>query len=137
MSHSNALAVDAALRACARSTGVVHLELKRGLNSLATIASTAPLVGILATAFSIVPSVTCGGEKSTCMAAMTETLSEALAPTVFGLLIALIALWSYKYLNSELEAIDLEMKTASLDLANQLAHLARGGAGLQAFPTQY
>ena len=42
-----------AQRASARSAAVVHGELTRGLNSLATIASTAPWVGLFGTVLGI------------------------------------------------------------------------------------
>lgn len=55
------------------------------------------------------------------MAALAKRLSEAMWPTALGLLVGLIALWSYEYLAGQLSAIDQEMEHASLELLNQLS----------------
>ena len=54
------------------------------------------------------------------MAAIFEGLSRAFVPTAFGLLIALGALCCYKYLLSEVEALDSDMENTSLQLTNDL-----------------
>ncbi len=119
---SDAQVIDSVRRRCRRSADAVHGEMKRGLHGLATIASTAPFVGLFGTLLGIVNSFPgCSGEKSACMAAVMERLSESLVPTELALLVALPALLSYRYLRSELEAIDVEMENASLDLMNRLA----------------
>jgi biopolymer transport protein ExbB/TolQ len=50
-------------------------------------------------------------------------LSEALVPAAFGVMVALVALWSYRYLVAEVEAFDSEMENASLQLIDQLSRL--------------
>jgi biopolymer transport protein ExbB/TolQ len=57
------------------------------------------------------------------MAAIFEGLSQALIPTAFGVMVALIALWSYRYLGAKVEAFDSDMENASLQLINQLSHV--------------
>jgi biopolymer transport protein ExbB/TolQ len=100
--------------------------MKRGVNSLATIASIAPWLGLLLTLLGIINSFRgVGGEKSAIMAALAESLAEALAPAALGLLVAIPPLWFYKYLRGELEALDVEMNNTSLELTN--AHSARLG----------
>ena len=42
-------------------------------------------------------------------------------PTGLGLLVGLIAFWSYEYLAGQLRALDQEMENASLELLNQLS----------------
>jgi biopolymer transport protein ExbB/TolQ len=114
--------IQAVKRASERSSAVVHKDLKQGLSSLATIASIAPLVGVFGNMTGILSSfVGCAGEKSACMAATVERLSESIWPTAFGLMVGLISVWCYKYLSGRLEAFDREMKNASLELLNQLA----------------
>jgi len=54
------------------------------------------------------------------MAAICQRLSESMWPTELGLLVGLIALWSYEYLAGQLSALDQEMESASLELLNQL-----------------
>ena len=63
------------------------------------------------------------GEKTTIMAMICRELSFSIAPTELGLLVALAALWCYKYLISEVDAFDSEMKNASLELVNNLGLL--------------
>jgi biopolymer transport protein ExbB/TolQ len=114
--------IEAVKRALRRSMSIVHAEMIRGLNGLATVSSVAPLVGLFGTLLSIVNSfVGCGAAKSTCMAAVFERLSESLLPTVLGFLVALPALLGYKYLSSKAEAFDLEMENASDRLLNYLS----------------
>jgi biopolymer transport protein ExbB/TolQ len=60
------------------------------------------------------------GDKATMMAAIFEGLSNALVPTAFGLIVALMSMCFYKYLLAEVEAFDVEMETASLQLMNDL-----------------
>src|SRR5712692_5243865 len=113
-SLSDAEVIEAVKRASRRSANLVHIEMKQGLNSLATIASAAPFVGLLGTLLGIVNSSPgCSGERSFCMAVMFERLSESLLPTALGLLVAIPALWGYKYLSSQVEAFDTEMENAS------------------------
>jgi biopolymer transport protein ExbB/TolQ len=58
------------------------------------------------------------------MGAIFEGLSQALVPTAFGVMVALVALWSYRYLLSEVEAFDSDMESASIQLINQLSRLS-------------
>jgi biopolymer transport protein ExbB/TolQ len=117
-------AQQAARRASTRAAAVVHGQMKRGLGSLATIASTAPWLGVFATVFGVVNSFRgVDGEKTTIMAAICRELSVAIVPTALGLLVALTALWCYKYLLAEVEALDSEMEDASLELVNPLGRL--------------
>jgi len=114
--------IETAIRAMRPSATVVHVELRRGFNSLASIASTAPLVGAFGTIFGIIDSFPgCSGAKSACMAATFNGLSEALLPIALGLLVAVPTQWCCKYLRNELEAFDLEMENESLELVNYLA----------------
>jgi len=115
-------ALDAAKRASARSVRAVHGEMKRGMNSLASIAVTAPFVGVLGWVLGFYNSFPgFVGEKSALLAIVNERLSESLMPIELGLLVALLAYFGHTYLLSRLEDFDLEMENASLQLLNQLA----------------
>jgi biopolymer transport protein ExbB/TolQ len=120
-------ALDAAKRASARSATVVHGEMKRGLNSLATIASTGAWIGLGGTILGINNSfLGVNGSKESIMAVMFERLSEAFVPTALGLAVAITAMWFYKYLLAQVETFDHEMETASGQLINHLSvHLGR------------
>jgi biopolymer transport protein ExbB/biopolymer transport protein TolQ len=119
-----AQALKSAKRASERSAALVHGELKRGLNSLATIASTAPWVGLFGTILGIHNSFGgVNGSKTSIMAYYFDGLSRAFVPCAIGLIVALVAMWCYKYLLTEVEAFDSEMESASLQLINDLGRL--------------
>ena len=102
-----------------RSATAVHLQMKKRVGTLATIASTAPLIGLYGTVKGIPTAfIGCGGEKSSCVAAMVERLSGAIWPTALGLGVALVALCFYKFLLAQIEKFDLEMESAALCLVN-------------------
>lgn len=115
------IALDAAKRASARATCVIHGEMKRGLSSVASIAGTAPFVGVLGWVLGVNNSFPgFVGEQSAHFALVNERLSESLMPIELGLLVALLAYFIYKYLLSRLADFDLEMENAALQLLNQL-----------------
>jgi signal peptidase I len=101
--------------------------MSRGVQSLALISATAALIGFLSTVLGIMNSFqSMGASKTTAMAATADRLSQAMTPGLLGLLVAILALWFHRYLNNDLEAFDLEMKNASVDLVNRLVvHLER------------
>jgi biopolymer transport protein ExbB/TolQ len=102
-----------------RAAAIVLRKMGRGRASLAAIASSAFFVGSLATVIGIVTSFRGGvGEKSTAMAFLAELLSEAIVPTAYGLLLAIFASWCHRYLCIQLEALDTEMRAATLEMAN-------------------
>jgi biopolymer transport protein ExbB/TolQ len=114
-------ALDAAKRASARVASAVHIEMKRGLNTLASIATIAPFVGVLGWVLGVLNSFPgFVGEKSALLAMENERLSESLMPIALGLLVGLLAYFVHKYLLSRLADFDLEMENAALQLLNQL-----------------
>lgn len=119
--------IELAERAMHCSSAEVHLEMKRGLSGLASIASTAPLVGMFGTIIGILDAFKgCGAQKWFCIAAIFEGLCEALVTTALGLFVAIPAAWFYNHLSNKLEAFDIEMEVASLELTNYFVlHLAR------------
>lgn len=101
--------------------------MKRGVDSLASIAGTAAFFGFFGTVIGIMNSFpTLGTSKSAALAEETRRISHAMIPGGLGLLVAIIAFWFYQYLQGRLETFDGEMKAASLDLINRLTvHLQR------------
>ena len=104
----------------ARAAAMAHEDLKSGLNTLATITSTAPLVGVTGTifAFWFDVFVAVDGEKSALLAALNERISFACVPMALGILVGLQALWIHRYLRARLERCDLEMHATSLAFLN-------------------
>lgn len=101
------LAVSASRRAAARS----YLELKRGLDSLATVSSTAALLGLALTARGVVISFGgAGASAATIKASVFHGLSEALLPCAFGLALSLFALLVHHVLETQLRTFEVEME---------------------------
>ncbi len=91
-------------------------ELKRfsqGLSTLDTIITLAPLLGLLGTVTGMIRAFGLLGNKELeAPTVITGGISEALIATAFGLLIAVIALIPFNYLNSRLEDARHEIEDA-------------------------
>jgi biopolymer transport protein ExbB/TolQ len=117
--------VVSAQHAAERSAAVVHWQMAHDLYGLATVAATAPFVGMIGTVWGIVNSFPgCGGEKSACMAAVAELLSESIMPAALGLAVAITTSWGYKHLSARMAEFDIEMRNAVRDLPDYLASCA-------------
>jgi biopolymer transport protein ExbB len=117
-------ALNAASRASIRAVASVHRDMTRGLNSLATIASIAPWLGLLSTVLGLASSFRgVDGSKESIMTDVFDSFSMAFVPCALGLMVALISLWFYEYLLTEVEALDSDMHNASLQLVNELSRL--------------
>src|SRR4051812_32568598 len=107
--------VELAQHAAERAATVVHARMARGLFGLATVAATAPFLGIIGTLRGIYDSF--GGatsEKTAIVAAIAGGLSEALAPTALGVLVAVTALAAFHHFTAALAEIDAEIHTTIL-----------------------
>lgn len=93
---------------------VVH-ELQRYLNSLGTIASISPLLGLLGTVSGMIRSFTAitaeGVGNPTVLAG---GISEALITTAAGLIVAIPALIAYRYLRGVIDSLVIEMEKESM-----------------------
>jgi len=97
---------------------VVH-ELERFLNTLGTIASITPLLGLLGTVTGIIKAfnaITQGGMGDPRM--LSGGISEALITTAAGLLVAIPALIAYRYLRGRVDRIVIEMEKDAIQLAD-------------------
>jgi len=119
-------ALQAAQLASGRTAVKIHQQMKRGVNSLATITSTAPWIGILGTLWGIANSFPAlGGQKGSGLSRVCENLSHSMIFSAIGLLVALITSALYDYLCTEIEELDLEIKCAALQLVNDLGRINR------------
>jgi len=103
----------------------VH-KLERYLNALGTIASAAPLLGLLGT---VVGMIEIFGAQSPTSGSNPEMLahgiSVALYNTAFGLIIAIPSLMFYRYFRGRVDAFVLDLELAAERL---LPHLLRHGS---------
>ena len=109
----------------------MHAELKRGVSTLATIASSSPFVGLLGTVVGIINAFKgIATEKSSGLSAVAGGISEALVTTAVGLLVAIPAVWMYNYFSNRVEAFDVEMGNSSSELIDYfLKRTQKAGAG--------
>jgi biopolymer transport protein ExbB/biopolymer transport protein TolQ len=109
--------IEASRRALERAQAIVHAELKRGVSTLATIASSSPFVGLLGTVVGIINAFKgIASAKSAGLSAVAGGISEALVTTAVGLLVAIPAVWMYNYFSNRVEAFDVEMGNSSSEL---------------------
>ncbi|MFN5047187.1 MotA/TolQ/ExbB proton channel family protein [Roseateles sp.] len=114
---------DARLRQTFELAGraAIH-KLERYLNTLGTIATAAPLLGLLGT---VVGMIEIFGSQSPTGGNPTQLahgISIALYNTAFGLIVAIPSLMSYRYFRGRVEGYVLEMEQAS---ERFMAHLSR------------
>ena len=111
--------IETAQRGCDRASTIFTQELKRGLNTLATIATSSPFIGLFGTiagiinAFRGMASTGSGG-----LGAVSQGIAEALITTAFGIGVAIIALWCYNFLSTSIEVYSSEMSNTSSEIAD-------------------
>jgi len=99
----------------------VIYELERFLNSLGTIASISPLLGLLGTVTGIIRAfnaVMLGGMGDPRM--LAGGISEALITTAGGLAVAIPSFIAYRYLRGKVEGIVVDMEKIAVKFADSL-----------------
>jgi biopolymer transport protein ExbB/biopolymer transport protein TolQ len=111
--------VEAASRAVERATLLTTSDMKRGIGSLATIATITPFIGLFGTVVGIIKAFTgmaltgSGG-----IGAVSAGIAEALISTAFGLGVAIPAAWMFNYFTQQLERLQIEMSNSSSELVD-------------------
>jgi biopolymer transport protein ExbB len=128
--NSDPRCTEADLRASMEQTGraVAH-RLERYLNALATIASAAPLLGLLGTVIGMIEifgSQSGGGATGGNPAQLAHGISVALYNTAFGLVIAIPALIFWRYFRGRVDDYLLTLELAAERFARHLVALRRG-----------
>lgn len=109
--------IDSAERGCERANTMFEQELRRGLSWMATIATSSPFIGLFGTIFGIMNAFRgMARTGSGGIGAVAGGIAEALITTGVGILVAIIALWCYNYLNSRIEIYKAEMANTSSQL---------------------
>lgn len=97
----------------------VIYELERFLNTLGTIAGISPLLGLLGTVIGIIRAFNAIQESGVGdPRALSGGIAQALITTAAGLIVAIPALFSYRYLRGKVERIVIEMEKDAIRLAD-------------------
>ena len=108
VSYSNALL---------QAANVELQQFNRGISPLDTIVTLAPLEGLFGTVTGMIHAFgLLGATELGAPAAITGGIAQALIATAFGLVIAMVALLPFNYLNARLEQARHEIETASAQL---------------------
>jgi biopolymer transport protein ExbB/TolQ len=109
--------VEAANRAVERSALLTTSDFKRGIGSLATIATTAPFIGLFGTVIGIINAfrgMALTGSGG--IGAVSAGIAEALVTTALGLFVAIPAAWMFNVFQNKLERLQVEMSNSSSEL---------------------
>jgi biopolymer transport protein ExbB len=120
---------EPALRGAFESAGraAVH-RLERLMNSLGTIASAAPLLGLMGTVIGMIEIFGSQSATNNNPAMLAHGISVALYNTAFGLMIAIPSLMFYRYFRGLIDAYTLQMEQASDRLIPHLLRLTHSRA---------
>jgi len=111
--------VDSVRRSIQRATALTQSDLKKGVNTLATIGTTAPFVGLLGTVVGVINAfVGIAATGSGGIGAVSAGIAEALVETALGLIVAIPAVWFYNYLTGRVEYFNVEMDNSSSELVD-------------------
>jgi biopolymer transport protein ExbB len=123
---------EPALRQAFENAGraAVH-QLDRYLNALGTIATTAPLLGLLGTVVGMIEifGAQTPGTAGQNPQQLAHGISIALYNTAFGLIIAIPALMFHRYFRGRVESYRLGMELAVERMVPHLVRLGSGGRG--------
>lgn len=109
--------VEAASRAVERSTLLTVADFKKGVGSLATIATTAPFIGLFGTVIGIINAFRgMAMTGSGGIGAVSAGIAEALVTTALGLFVAIPAAWMFNVFTARIERLQVEMSNSSSEL---------------------
>ncbi len=111
--------VAAAERAIERATMMTVADFKKGLGGLATIATTAPFIGLFGTVVGIINAfrgMAASGAGG--LGSVSAGIAEALVTTALGLFVAIPAVWLYNYFLNKIERFQVEMSNSASELVD-------------------
>jgi biopolymer transport protein ExbB len=107
------------------SLGMQRLRLRRYLGTLATIGSTAPFVGLFGTVLGVMAAFQAMSKSGLSGETMAAGISEALAATALGLLVAIPAVMSYNYFVGRMQGLLLTIQGHVARLSPMIHNSAR------------
>jgi biopolymer transport protein ExbB/TolQ len=128
------LTIESVARALERQASREVDTLKRGLNLLATVGSTAPFVGLLGTVVGIINAFRAmAATGSGGLGTVSSGIAEALVTTALGLLVAIPAVMAYNYMQGWVDRVTVDMTESSNELLDVVAlKLGEGASATKA-----
>lgn len=119
---------DSVERSLERSTVATLSDLRRSIPGLATIATTAPFVGLLGTVIGIIHAFEdiAGAQGAGGFETVSQGIAEALVATALGLVVAIPAAWMFNYLSGRIDRLSAEMENSSSELLDFFLDLDEG-----------
>ncbi len=115
-------AIESVARALERQAAREVQVFKRGLGVLATVASTAPFVGLLGTVMGIVNSFqSMAASGSGGLGTVSAGIAEALITTAFGLLVAIPAVMAFNFLQGWVDARSVDISESSNEFLDMVS----------------
>ncbi len=113
--------VEMAKRELGRKLEMMGTEARRGMGILASTGSTAPFIGLFGTVIGIITAfqgiAAAGGGG---IGAVSAGIAEALIVTAVGLVVAIMAVLVFNFLNTKFDAFDQTMQHAASELIDYL-----------------
>jgi biopolymer transport protein ExbB/TolQ len=125
-SGGDKFALDNAKRAVAKAHAEELAKLQRGMPVLATVASTAPFVGLFGTTFGVINAFAGMASAGAGLAAISAGISEALITTGVGIGVAVIGVWAFNYFNHRIAKVTDELNSSEADFVQWAAKLVQG-----------
>lgn len=132
--HNADLVFESVARALERQAQRESHALKRGIAVLATVASTAPFIGLLGTVMGIINAFqSMASSGSGGLGTVSAGIAEALATTAIGLGVAILAVVAYNYLQGWVDARAVDVSESSNEFLDLVARtLAESGGEAEA-----
>lgn len=116
------LTIESVARALERQAQRENQNLRRGINLLASVGSTAPFIGLLGTVVGIINAFQqMAASGSGGLATVSAGISEALVATAFGLLVAIPAVIGFNFMQGWVDARMVDMTESSNELLDTVA----------------
>ncbi|MCB9687686.1 MAG: MotA/TolQ/ExbB proton channel family protein [Alphaproteobacteria bacterium] len=119
-------ALDNSKRAVNKAHAEELAKLQRGMPVLATVASTAPFVGLFGTTFGVINAFQGMASAGSGLAAISAGISEALITTGVGIGVAVLGVWAFNYFNHRIAKVTDELNSAEADFVAWAAKLIQG-----------
>ncbi|MBI2504312.1 MAG: MotA/TolQ/ExbB proton channel family protein [Candidatus Latescibacteria bacterium] len=113
--------LEAAQDTIARAIVVMTGTLRRRLVTLATTATGAPFIGLVGTIMGLIRSFhTIAATQAGGISAVSGGIAEALVTTMFGIGVAIPAMWAHNFLADRIDAVSTELDNTAARIVERL-----------------